>query len=130
MRLIYVNEIGSDYKGQKQYEFIFSESTEIDMDEWFDVPASSTQSSKSPDITYVDLVGLLKDTDIVFELIQNSDYFGVIDAVDGIIAMAWEKSNFDLEFDRMFFRFGENIESVEKKLIKRGLTLDKQEIKN
>jgi hypothetical protein len=50
--------------------------------------------------------------------------------VDGIIAMAWEKSNFDLEFDRMFFRFGENIESVEKKLIKRGLTLDKQEIKN
>jgi hypothetical protein len=130
MRLIYVNEIGSDYKGQKQYEFIFSESTEIDMDEWFDVPASSTQSSKSPDITYIDLVGLLKDTDIVFELIQNSDYFGVIDAVDGIIAMAWEKSNFDLEFDRMFFRFGENIESVEKKLIKRGLTLDKQEIKN
>jgi hypothetical protein len=130
MRLIYVNEIGSDYKGQKQYEFIFSESTEIDMDEWFDVPASSTQSSKSPDITYVDLVGLLKDTDIVFELIQNSDYFGVIDAVDGLIAMAWEKSNFDLEFDRMFFRFGENIESVEKKLIKRGLTLDKQEIKN
>lgn len=130
MRLIYVNEIGSDYKGQKQYEFIFSEGTEIDMDEWFDVPASSTQSSKSPDITYIDLVGLLKDTDIVFELIQNSDYFGVIDAVDGIIAMAWEKSNFDLEFDRMFFRFGENIESVEKKLIKRGLTLDKQEIKN
>lgn len=129
MRLIYVNEIGSDYKGQKQYEFIFSESTEIDMDEWFDVPASSTQSSKSPDINYIDLVGLLKDTDIVFELIQNSDYFGVIDAVDGIIAMAWEKSNFDLEHDRMFFRFGETIESVEKKLIKRGLILDKQEIK-
>jgi hypothetical protein len=130
MRLIYVNEIGSDYKGQRQYEFIFSESTEIDMDEWFDVPASSTQSSKSPDISYIDLVGLLKDTDIVFELIQNSDYFGVIDAVDGIIAMAWEKSNFDLDEDRMFFRFGETVETVEKKLLKRGLTLDKQEIKN
>ena len=25
MNLIYVNEIGSDYKGQKQYEFIFSD---------------------------------------------------------------------------------------------------------
>lgn len=129
MRLIYVNEIGSDYKGQKQYEFIFSEGTEIDMEEWFDVPASSTITLKSPRIEYIDLVGLLKDTDLVLELIQNSDYFGVIDAVDGIIAMAWEKSNFDLEFERLFFRFGESIESVTKKLKSRGYLLEKQELK-
>lgn len=130
MLLIYVNEIGTDYKGQKQYEFIFSESTEIDMDEWFDVPASSTMSSKSPNVEYIDQVGLLKDTDIVFELIQNSDYFGVIDAVDGIIAMAWEKSNFDLEEDRLFFRFGETYENVLKKLKGRGVTLEKKDIKS
>jgi hypothetical protein len=129
MRLIYVNEIGSDYKGQRQYEFIFSESAEIDMEEWFDVPASSTMTSKSPSIEYIDLVGLLKDTDLVLELIQNSDYFGVIDAVDGIIAMAWEKSNFDLESDRLFFRFGENIESVVKKIKSRGFSLEQQELK-
>jgi hypothetical protein len=130
MRLIYVNEIGTDYKGQKQYEFIFSESTEIDMDEWFDVPASSTMSSKSPNVEYIDQVGLLKDTDIVFELIQNSDYFGVIDAVDGIIAMAWEKSNFDLEEDRLFFRFGETYENVLKKLKERGVSLEKKDLKS
>jgi hypothetical protein len=129
MRLIYVNEIGSDYKGQKQYEFIFSEGTEIDMDEWFDVPASSTSTSKSPNIEYIDQIGLLKDTDIVFELIQDSDYFGVIDAVDGIIAMAWEKSNFDLDEDRLYFRFGETMENVDKKLKSRGYTLDKKQLK-
>ena len=129
MRLIYVNEIGTDYKGQKQYEFIFSESAEIDMDEWFDVPASSTSTPKSPNIEYIDQVGLLQDTDIVFELIQNSDYFGVIDAVDGIIAMAWEKSNFDLEEDRLFFRFGESYENVSKKLKERNFTLEKKSIK-
>jgi len=129
MRLIYVNEIGTDYKGQKQYEFIFSESTEIDMDEWFDVPASSTSTTKSPNIEYIDQVGLLQDTDIVFELIQNSDYFGVIDAVDGIIAMAWEKSNFDLEEDRLFFRFGESYENVSKKLKERKISLEKKSIK-
>ena len=61
MKLIYINEIGSDYKGQKQYEFIFSESTEIDMDEWFVIPSSSTSQPKSPEVEYVDLVGLLKD---------------------------------------------------------------------
>jgi hypothetical protein len=129
MRLIYVNEIGSDYKGQKQYEFIFSEGIEIDMEEWFDVPASSTMTLKSPSVEYIDLVGLLKDTDLVLELIQNSDYFGVIDAVDGIIAVAWEKSNFDLDSDRLFFRFGETIESVVKKLKSRSLSLEQQELK-
>jgi hypothetical protein len=128
MRLIYVNEIGIDYKGQRQYEFIFSESEEIEMDEWYDVPSSSTVSSKSPHIEYINYVGLLKDTDIVFELIQNSDYFGVIDAVDGIIAMAWEKSNFDLDDERLFFRFGETIETVIKKLKQRNVSLEKKEL--
>jgi hypothetical protein len=129
MRLIYVNEIGTDYKGQKQYEFIFSSSNEIDMDEWYDVPASSTFTPKSPSVEYIDQVGLLKDTDIVFELIQNSDYFGVIDAVDGIIAMAWEKSNFDLDTERLFFRFGETYEFITNKLKQRGITLENKKIK-
>jgi hypothetical protein len=129
MHLIYVNEIGSDYKGQKQYEFVFSETTEIDMGDWFVIPASACQRSKSPDIEYVDVVGLLKDTDLQLELVQDSDHFGVIDAVDGIIAMAWEKSNFDLEEDRLYFRFGETMENVDKKLKSRGYTLDKKQLK-
>jgi len=129
MVLIYVNEIGSDYKGQKQYEFIFSKSTDLDIEEWFVIPASSTQQSKSPDIQYVDLVGLLKNTDLDLELVQNSDYFGVIDAVDNVIALAWEKFDFDGEFDRLSFRFGESVESVTKKLKQRNYHLLKEEIK-
>jgi len=129
MVLIYVNEIGSDYKGQKQYEFIFSKSTDLDIDEWFVIPASSSQNTKSPDIQYVDLVGLLKNTDLELELIQNSDYFGVIDAVDNVIALAWEKFDFNNEFDRLTFRFGESVESVTKKLKQRNYHLLKEEIK-
>ncbi len=129
MVLIYVNEIGSDYKGQKQYEFIFSKSTDLDIEEWFVIPASSIQNSKSPEIQYVDLVGLLKNTDLQLELVQNSDYFGVIDAVDNVIALAWEKFDFDSEFDRLSFRFGETVESVTKKLKQRNYQLLKEEIK-
>jgi hypothetical protein len=129
MHLIYVNEIGSDYKGQRQYEFIFSTSTEIDMDEWFKIPASSSFQSKSPDIEYVDLVGLLKNTDLLLELVQDSDYFGVIDAVDGVVAMAWEKFDFDSENERLTFKFGESLESVTKKLKLRDYTLLNEEIK-
>ena len=129
MHLIYVNEIGSDYKGQKQYEFIFSESTEIDMDEWFVVPASLSSLSKSPEIEYVDLVGLLKNTDLQLELIQDSDYFGVIDAVDGVIAMAWEKFDINSDDERLTFKFGESLENVTKKLKLRGYLLINEEIK-
>jgi hypothetical protein len=129
MHLIYVNEIGADYKGQKQYEFIFSESTEIDMEEWFVIPSSASSQSKSPELEYVDLVGLVKNTDLQLELVQNSDYFGVIDAVDGVIALAWEKFDYDSEFDRLTFKFGESIDSVTKKLKVRGYLLLKEEIK-
>jgi hypothetical protein len=129
MHLIYVNEIGSDYKGQKQYEFIFSKSTEIDMDEWFIIPASASSQPKSPEIEYVDLVGLLKNTDLQLELVQDSDYFGVIDAVDGVVAMAWEKFDMDSDSERLTFKFGESIDSVTKKLKIRSYLLIKEEIK-
>ena len=129
MNLIYVNEIGSDYKGQKQYEFIFSDSSEIDIDEWFVIPSSATAKTKSPDIEYVKLVGLLKNTDLDLELIQNSDYFGVIDAVDGVIALAWEKFDIEVEVGRLTFKFGESLENVTKKLKQRSYILLKEEIK-
>jgi hypothetical protein len=129
MNLIYINEIGSDYKGQKQYEFIFSESSEIDVEEWFTIPASATSDSKSPDIEYINFVGLLKNTDLKLELIQNSDYFGVIDAVDGVIALGWEIFDYESEFERLSFRFGESIDSVSKKLKQRDFYLLKENIK-
>lgn len=129
MHLIYVNEIGDDYKGQKQYEFIFSNSTEIDMEEWFVIPATSTSISKSPNIEYIDVVGLLKNTDLYLELVQNSDYFGVIDAVDGVVSLAWEKYDYNSNEDRLTFKFGESIESVTKKLKQRSYVLLKEEIK-
>ena len=129
MHLIYVNEIGADYKGQKQYEFIFSESTEIDNGDWFVIPAAANSRTKSPDIEYISLVGLLKNTDLQLELIQNSDYFGVIDAVDGVVALAWERFDFDNENQRLTFKFGESIENVSKKLKQRDYILIKEEIK-
>ena len=128
MRLIYINEIGSDYKGQKQYEFIFSKSTEFEIDEWLVIPASFSVNSKSPNIDYIDLVGLLKNVDIQLELVQNSDYFGVIDAVDGVIALGWEKYDIESDIQRLTFKFGETIEIVNKKIKQRGFQLINEDI--
>jgi hypothetical protein len=117
MELIYINELGPDFKGQKQYEFIFSEDDEIDDENWFNIPASSISSSLSPNINYINIIGLLKDTDIDLELVQNSDYFGMIDAVDGIIALGWEKFNEENNNNRLYFKFGDDIKNVTEKLL-------------
>lgn len=129
MRLIYINEIGADYKGQNQYEFIFSSSEVLDYDEWFVIPAASITEGQTPDVEDIDTVALLKDTDLELELIQNSDYFGIIDAVDGVISLGWEKFDINLDISRIFFKFGEKLENIERKLSNRGFELIKTNIK-
>jgi hypothetical protein len=131
MFLIYINELGKDYKGQRQYEFIFGKSKDEDViqDDWFVIPSSCR--STPPEMKSIDLVGLLKNSDLELDLIQNSDYFGVIDAVDGIVALGWEKFNMDAEErpERVSFHFGETVESVTTKLMTKGLRLINDEIK-
>lgn len=130
MYLIYINELGKDYKGQSQYEFIFSKSLDVLEDEWFIIPSSGR--SIPPSLENIDLVGLLKNSDIVLDVVQNSDFFGLIDAVDGIIALGWEP--FDIELDdrpiRLSFHFGEDIKNVTDKLKTKSLQLIKEEIKH
>lgn len=129
MHLIYINEIGVDFKNQKQYEFIFSNSRDIDMEDWFAIPASSISTNKSPDIQYIDVIGLLKNTDLELELIQDSDYFGVIDAIDGVISLGWEKFDYDIVDERLTFKFAESYDNVIKKLKKRDYELKLEKIK-
>ena len=129
MFLIYINELGKDYKGQKQYEFIFGKSKDVLYDEWFTIPSSGR--SFPPELKDIDLVGLLKNSDLELETVQNSDFFGVIDAVDGIIALGWEPFDKDAEErpERISFHFGETLESITTKLMTKGLRLINDEIK-
>ena len=142
MHLVYINELGKDYRGQRQYEFIFSQSlvdelsaqnpyiVDILPDEWFLVPSSGR--AIPPEIEKIDMVGLLKNSDLELELVQNSDHFGVIDAVEEIIALGWESydDNADeYEYKRMSFRFGEDMDSVTEKLATKGYRLINEEIK-
>lgn len=129
MYLIYINELGIDYKGQHQYEFIFGESIDLIEDEWFIIPSSGR--SVPPSIENIHMVGLLKNSDLVLDLVQNSDYFGMIDAVDGIVALGWEP--FDIESEeqpkRISFHYGEHIESVKEKLDDKSIKIIIEKIK-
>ena len=89
MYLIFVNELGPNYKGENIYEFIFSEKTdELWGEDWDSSPAHGKPGP--PEMVYVNKVGVLARSNVKLELIQNSDYFGMEDALDKVIALGWE----------------------------------------
>ena len=124
--LIYVNGLGPNYKGDNLYEFIFSEKKDVWGENWESKPSNGYP--QPPELKYVKKVGVLKNTDVKLELIQNSDYFSMIDAVDGVVALAWEKD--DTESERMVFRFGQTEDEINDILYSRDLILsiDKKEV--
>jgi hypothetical protein len=122
--LIYVNYVGKNYKEQYIYEFIFSDSKEkIDGDDWDTYPASGRP--KPPHEIFIKKVGTLT-SQLKLDVVQKSDTFAVWDAVDGVIAMAWENVNaYDAYPDsRLNFRFGESESIVIEKLYAKDLILE------
>ena len=124
MYLIYINRVGKDYAGNFIYEFIFSDTTkDIDGEEWDTFPASGRP--EAPHDKFIKKVGRL-ESDLNLDVVQNSDTFAVWDAVDGVIALAWENINaYDAYPEtRLCFRFGEAIADVEEKLYEKDLILN------
>ena len=75
-----------------------------------------------PELKYIKKVGVLKKTDIKLDLIQNSDFFCMIDAMDDVIALAWEVN--DENKGRLVFRFGQTEQEIKDKLYERDLILE------
>jgi len=120
--LIYINELGPNYKGDNIYEFIFSDNLEnVWGESWESKPSNGYPSP--PDLEYITKVGILKNDTITMSTIQNSDYFSMIDAIDGIIALSWENDDSDNQ-KRLVFRFGDTEQIVKDKLYERDIVLE------
>ena len=122
--LIYINGMGPNYKGDNIYEFIFSDTLEVFGENWESKPANGYPSP--PDIEYIKKVGTLISDDVELELVQNSDVFSLIDSMDGVISLGWEKENDTKDFSlirRLVFQFGEEETSVKDKLYERDIVL-------
>jgi hypothetical protein len=121
--LIYVNHVGKNYKGNHIYEFLFSDTTSgIDGEDWDTFPASGRP--EPPHEIFIKYVGKL-DSNLKLDVVQNSDTFAVWDAVDGVIALAWENVNAYDSYPehRLCFKFGESVKEVEDKLYEKDLIL-------
>jgi hypothetical protein len=119
--LIYVNGLGPNYKGDNLYEFIFSDEKDVWGESWESKPCNGYPTP--PELKYIKKVGVLRNTDIKLELIQNSDFFSMIDAMDDVVALAWEAEDENIK-TRLVFKFGETEEEIKNKLYERDLILE------
>jgi hypothetical protein len=124
--LIYVNELGPNYKGDNIYEFIFSDNLEnIWGENWESKPSNGYPLP--PDLEFIRKVGTLKNDQVTLSVIQNSDNFSMLDSIDGVIALAWENESDEVDFDRqkrLVFKFGDEEATVKDKLYERDIVLE------
>lgn len=125
MKLLFINELGPNYKNENIYEFIFgNETEELWGDEWDARPAHGKPGP--PELQYIESVGVLNNTKLSLDLVQNSDYFNMEHALDNVIALGWETYEDDYdngEEERLVFHFGEKLQKVKDKLYSRDIIL-------
>ena len=132
MYLIYINRIGTTYKGEHIFEFLFSNSVEWEWDEsWYESSVMTDTRELSPDESIVKIVGTLKTDEFNLELVQEDGVRDIYNAVEGIIALGWEKLEEDEEIPekRRVFNFGDTKESVDEQLYEYDLALKYKENK-
>lgn len=121
--LIYINEVGMNWKREFIYEFLFSASIDgVDGEEWDEFPSAG--KPEPPHKKHIHAVAKLV-SEFKFDTVQNSDTFCVWDAVDGIIALGWENVDHYEEYpeNRLFFKFGDSLNEIESKFYEHDIIL-------
>ena len=121
MNLVFINELGPNFRGDNIYEFIFSDLDDVYGEYWDSETANGKPTP--PHVEFIKKVGVLKNCEVELDLIQNSDFFGMYDSIDGVIALGWEKPD-HYEGKRLVFQYGDTIQSVEDKLYERDIVLN------
>ena len=118
LNLCFIRLIGAENDGYYRYEFIFTNDIDNAYGEEFDQKPACLVNDLMISDEFITEIHVVK-MKIKLDLIQDNCCFSISDAMDGILAIAWE--NMD-EYDeypedgRIFFKFGETIEEVENKL--------------
>lgn len=115
--LCFINLIGEESDGYYRYEFIFTNNQDEVWGENFEQKPSCLVNNLMVNEEYIYEVHIVK-MKIKLDLVQNNCCFSMSDCYDGIVALAWEEN---LENDPFIFYFGEDYESIEKKLAKKSL---------
>ncbi len=114
----FINFIGSEMDGYRQYEFLFTTKPNDFWGENFNYKPAGLCNGLQPDRMYIQKVVLIK-TLINLDLIQDSCCFSMQDCMDGIVSLAYQNLEGLDEYPedgRLFLMFGESYSDVERKL--------------
>ena len=116
--LCFIRLIGEENDGYYRYEFVFTDNIdEVWGNEFNQKPACLVNNLMVND-EYITEIHIVK-MKIKLDLIQDNCCFSISDCYDGIVSLAYENTDSYEEFPeegRIFFRFGETIDEVERKL--------------
>lgn len=119
--LCYINKLGKDIDDFYIYEFLFSDSEQIEVvwgKDWNFKPAGICGNIK-PDESTFSTVKKLK-TKIKIDVAQENMCFSMQDCINGVIALGYENlDDPEIEYPEegpLVFKFGEEMKSVEEKL--------------
>ena len=123
--LCFIRLIGEENDGYYRYEFIFTDNVEEVFGENFNQKPACLVNGLMIDDKYITEIHIVK-MKIKLDLIQDNCCFSVADSYDGIISIAWENTDLYDEFPedgRIFFRFGETLDEVERKLAVKNILM-------
>ena len=108
---------------QKSFNFQY-----FDTDFFFQKHFNNTSEFFSENLQKIKAFEFLQTNELDLHLVQESGVFQVYNAVEGIIALGWEKWNededeIDEELERLVFKFGDHLTEVEAKLLTMGIEL-------
>lgn len=110
------------------FEFLFSDTTTHDWEEeWYESSVVTDMTDLTPPTSCIKEVGFLQTKELDLELVQESGVFQIYNAVEGIIALGWEKWAEDDELDeveRLVFKFGDHKTEVEARLFTMDIQLN------
>lgn len=126
LNLCFIKLVGEESNGDYRYEFIFTNDIDSVWGENFEFKPCCLINNLTPFEEYIQEVHVVK-TKIKLDLIQNNCCFGFQDCADGIVALAWQNIDEEMEYPedgRLFFRFGETLEDVKNKLAMKNILME------
>jgi len=123
--LLFVRLIGEENDGYYRYEFIFTDNPDEAWGEDWEHKPAGLVNDLIPSDEYITEVHIVK-TKIKFDLIQDNMCFGMQDAMDGIVSIAYENMDAYESYPddgRLFFMFGESLDEVERKLAMKSILM-------
>ena len=130
MLLAYIKPVCVNTDKTFEYDFFFTETPDYVWGQFWDVTRPASNGDMTPDQTTYSEIYRVK-TDMPLKTLQETTCHSMEYATYGILALGWidiENLTEYPEKGRMVMRFGEDIESIKKKLSDYGWELTKKHL--